>query len=304
MKPSHATALRALIPSWTLAMEAESKSPKTVEGYGGSLEQLARWLEANHHPHEPDEITTTLLRTWLVELIETRSASTARTRWNGLRSFFAWATEEGEIPENPMALVKAPALPEKLIDMLSVDELKAVLKACEGPLLVDRRDQALILLYADTGARLSEIVATSIDDLDMRLRELVVMGKGRRERVVPFGARTARALDRYLRMRARSKYAEGKWLWLSGKDGRALTANAVQQMMRRRGAQAGVPGLHPHMFRHGFADAWLSAGGSEGDLMELAGWRSRQMVNRYGAANRSQRAREAYRGKSPMDNLE
>ncbi|MBS4754735.1 tyrosine-type recombinase/integrase [Nocardioides sp. zg-ZUI104] len=229
---TEARALRALFPSWILAMEAVNKSPRTVEGDTASLELFARWLEDNDHPVDPDEITTRLLRTWIVELVDTRSASTDRTRWNGLRSFFAWAAEEHE-----------------------------------------------------------------------RARELLVVGKGNRERIVVFVARTARAFDRYLRMRARSKYAEGPWLWISGKDGKALTTNAVQQMMKRRGAAAGVPELHTHMFRHGFADAWLASGGNEGDLMELAGWRSRQMLARYGAGNRARRAREAYQGRSPMDNL-
>lgn len=298
-----ATALRALIPSWTLALEAENKSRRTVGGYADSLELFARWLEETDRVTLPEDITTATLREWLVELTETRSASTARTRWNGLRSFFAWAAEEEEIPDNPMALVKAPALPEKLVEFLSVEQLKQVIAACEGPLLVDRRDQALILLYADTGARLSEVATAALEDLDLRERTLRIMGKGRRERVLPFGARTARALDRYLRVRGRQPYAEGPWLWLSGKTGRGMTANAVHQMLKRRGREAGVPGLHAHMFRHGFADAWLRAGGTEGDLMELAGWRSRQMVTRYAAATRAERAREAYRGRSPMDNL-
>jgi integrase len=74
-------------------------------------------------------------------------------------------------------------------------------------------------------------------------------------------------------------------------------------MLRRRGREIGVPGLHAHMLRHGFADAWLKAGGNEGDLMELAGWRSRQMLTRYAAATRAERAREAYRSRSPMDRL-
>lgn len=298
-----ATALRALIPSWTLALEAENKSDRTVGGYHDSLELFARWLEETDQVVPPEDITTTMLRTWLVELTETRSASTARTRWNGLRSFFAWAHEEEEIPANPMLPVKAPALPEKVVEFLTVDQLRDVIAACEGPLFVDRRDQALILLYADTGARLSEVAVADLADLDLRGRTLKIMGKGRRERVLPFGARTARALDRYLRIRGRQPYAEGRWLWLSGKDGRGMSANAVHQMLKRRGRQAGVPGLHAHMFRHGFADAWLRAGGTEGDLMELAGWRSRQMVTRYAAATRAERAREAYRSRSPMDNL-
>jgi integrase len=97
--------------------------------------------------------------------------------------------------------------------------------------------------------------------------------------------------------------AHSPWLRLSGKDRRSITSNAVAQMLRRRGREIGAPGLHAHMLRHGFADAWLKSGGNEGGLMELAGWRSRQILTRYAAATRAERAREAYRSRSPMDRL-
>jgi integrase/recombinase XerC len=296
-------ALTALINSWELMLEAENKSPRTVQNYRETLTLFTRWLIDNQQPTDPNQITTATLRAWLADILETRSASTARTRWTGLRAFWAWAAAEDEIEANPMADIRPPAVPEVLVQMLTAEQLRALLASCEGPRMVDRRDLALILLYADTGARLSEIVGAEVGDLDLRGRVLRIMGKGRRERVVPFGARTARAVDRYLRIRARQPYAHSPWLWLSGKDGRGISGNAVAQMLRRRGREIGVPGLHAHMLRHGFADAWLKAGGNEGDLMELAGWRSRQMLTRYAAATRAERAREAYRSRSPMDRL-
>lgn len=296
-------ALTALVDSWVLALEAENKSDRTIANYHEALTLLGRWLVDEGKPTDPDDVTAAVLRAWLVHLEATRSAATARTRWTALRSFWAWALEEGEISSNPMAAVKPPQLPEKIVDFLTVEQLQSVIAACDGTRMVDRRDAALILLYADNGARLSEIALAELGNLDLRNRELLVVGKGDRERILPFGARTARAIDRYLRIRARQPYAESRWLWLSGKDGRAMSANAVHQMLKRRGAAAGIPELHAHMFRHGFADAWLSSGGSETDLMELAGWRSRQMLSRYGAKRRADRARAAYKGRSPMDNI-
>jgi integrase len=119
---------------------------------------------------------------------------------------------------------------------------------------------------------------------------------------VPFGARTAQALDRYLRLRRQHAMADRPSLWLAEKGRGVLTHDGIRQMLHRRGESIGVR-VHAHMFRHGFADAWLRAGGSPNDLQELAGWRSPQMVNRYAAANRAERAREAYRRLSPMDSL-
>jgi integrase len=121
-----------------------------------------------------------------------------------------------------------------------------------------------------------------LSDIDLELDVLLVLSKGRRERTLPFGRRAGEALDRYLR--ARDKDANLPWLWL-GKKGR-LTEWGLVMMLRRRGAQAGLPGLHPHQFRHTFAHQWLAPGGAETDLMRIAGWKSRAMVQRYGCFGR------------------
>lgn len=293
----------ALVDSWILALEAENKSKATVSHYAGTLDMLLRWLYANGHPSHVEQITKPLLQAWIKQLLDTRSAATARSRWTGLVSFFAWAYDEGEINSNPMDGVDAPFVEEKLAEFPDADQVRAVLATCSGPKMIDRRDEAIMLLYADSGARRGEIANMDVADLNLRERTAKVMGKGRKERLIPFGARTARALDRYLRVRARSPYADSPKLWLSGKDGRPVTGNGILQMFRRRGRLVGIESFHPHMLRHAFADSWLRSDGSESDLMEIAGWTSAQMVRRYAARTRSERARDAYRSRSPMDNL-
>jgi site-specific recombinase XerC len=99
------------------------------------------------------------------------------------------------------------------------------------------------------------------------------MGKGRRPRACPFGHKTGQALDGHMRMRAKRSDASAPWLWL-GKLGR-LTETAVEQAVKRRGWAAGLPDIHPNQFRHTYAHQWLAAGGTEGDLMRLAGWKNR-----------------------------
>jgi integrase len=170
--------------------------------------------------------------------------------------------------------------------------LLKLLKACEGKDLAARRDTAIIRLLLDTGMRRGELAGLRIDDVDFDHDVALVLGKGRRPRACPFGHRTAQAIDRYLRLRARRADADGEWLWL-GKRGR-LTETGVEQVVKRRGRQPALPDLHPHQVRHTYAHQWLAAGGTEGDLMRLAGWKSRQMLARYGASAADERARLAY----------
>jgi site-specific recombinase XerC len=172
---------------------------------------------------------------------------------------YRWLEEEEEIAVSPMARMKPPIVPDQPVPVVPEDALRRLLAACAGKDFEARRDTAIVMFLLDTGARRGELADLQLGDLDLDLDVAIVLGKGRRERALPYGRKTAVTLDRYLRVRARHKDAHLPWLWL-GKRGR-LTAWGVQQLVRRRGEQAGLPGLHPHQLRHTFAHAWLAQGG-------------------------------------------
>lgn len=292
---------QGLLSSWKLALEAANKSDRTVENYGEGVTRLADWLTLNGHSDDVTELTAEHIRGWLKDLSTDMAESTVRGRYIAVNLFVSWLVAEGELDANPMGNVPVPKVSEKVVPILKPEQLRALLDDTEGREFADLRDRALIMFFGDTGCRVSEVAGLGLSDVDLRDRTANVIGKGNKPRTVAFGSATAQALDRYMRARRKMKYGDRDWLWLSSTAKGKFTVNGIQQALRKRGNRLGFH-VHPHMFRHGFADAWLSAGGSESDLMELAGWRTRQMLMKYGAVRRAERAREAYkRGMSPMD---
>jgi site-specific recombinase XerC len=151
------------------------------------------------------------------------------------------------------------------------------------------------------GIRRAELAGLETEHINIELREAYVMGKGRRARIVPFGHQTARALDRYERIRKSHKNAHLPAYWL-GERGGAMTNFGVDQAIRRRGRQAGIRDLHAHMFRHTFAH-YSKDVLNDDELMRLAGWKSRQMLGRYAASTAEERAREAGKRSALLDRI-
>lgn len=279
--------LELLLESWELNLRAERKSPQTIKSYGDGVRAYLR------HVGPGGTIDRRQVREWVDHLLTTGSKpATAVSRQLSVRRFSAWLTEEGEQATDPLIGMKPPKMDKPVTEPLTDDQLRALLKACKGGEVRDKRDEAIIRLMYTTGIRAGEVVGINVSDLrltDQPSKIIIRRGKGGKGRTVALAPEVAGAIDRYRRARRTHRLAASEALWL-GDRGKGFTYDALHKSLRMRADLAGVAGFHPHLLRHTAAHRWLAAGGSEGGLMATAGWSSPEMLQRYTRARASDRA--------------
>lgn len=280
------------------------RSPRTIQGYLEAVEQL----EAFSGGADLDELTRTEIGDYLLHVKDTHSVTTAGNRFRSLRRFYNWmAKEDGiDLEVSPMATLTEPKPKSQPIRIPPIDDVRKVLATC-GKDHDGYRDEAIIRLFCEPGApRVAEMASIEPDRIDLTQDVVAVLGKGRKWRAVPFGAKTGKALTRYMRARAKHPLALQRnppaEMWL-GARGKALTPSGIYQMIERRCDLADVERFHPHALRHLAADLWFANGGSDQDAMRLFGWSSLEMPRRYGAANAEQRAIQAHQRMALGDQL-
>jgi integrase/recombinase XerC len=168
--------LLALNRSFRRTLEAENKSPRTVEAYTDAVRFLAVYCQAHGKPLLVGELRREHVQEFIADQLHRWKPATAHNRYRGLHAFFKWAVAEGDLRASPMDGMKPPHLPEQPVGVVRVEHLVRLLKTCEGRDFTSRRDTAIILLLVDTGMRRAECVGMTLDDVDLDQRMVWVGG--------------------------------------------------------------------------------------------------------------------------------
>lgn len=299
--------LRSLAESWERMLRARNVAGKTLRNYTANLRYCLDYWERPDvdGPARVGEVTRAHCEGFFADCLARHlKPLTVALYHNPIKLFFDWCVEEEEIGVSPMALVKRPIIPDDNAapPVLTLDEVRALFRTCAGKSFEDRRDLALLRLMLDTGLRHMEVHQLQVADVDLGEQMVTAHRKERRLQKLPFGNKTAAALDRYLRARDAHRHAASPALWVGLRG--PVAYSAIYQIVTRRSEQAGLGHIWPHVMRHTFSSQWLDMEGQEGDLIELNGWSptgARKMLYRYGRGARQRRARDAHKRLAPGD---
>jgi integrase/recombinase XerC len=258
-----------------LAVE-KNASPHTLRSYRADLVNFEAHLTTQKLV--PADADVRAVRGWLAAL-HTRGldpTSVAR-KLAALRSFYRFLVRRGVVERNPARELRGPRPTRKLVSFLPIDEAKALVEARALGGSARSRDMAILELLYATGLRVSELAGLDLDSLDRDARTVRVLGKGRKERIVPYGAAAARALDAYLGPRA-----AGSGPVFTNARGARLGVRSIRDIVGRAAGAAGVTRrVSPHTLRHTFATHLLDAGADLRVIQELLGHSRLSTTQRY-----------------------
>lgn len=280
--PPFADAVEAFLVS--LAGERRA-SPHTVAAYRRDLAQLVAFA-AEKKAHHLGDLDVYVLRAWLGALARTHAPASIARKIAAVRSLFRHARRRGIVETDPTSALASPKVRRGLPTLLNVDDANRVLDETEGDEERDVRDRAVLEVLYGSALRVSELCGLDLADvrLDGDGGELRVLGKGRKERVVPVGAPAAAALRAWLAERATLAGrgpSHATALFLAPRGGR-LGVRAVQRLVQKRGALgAGRADLHPHALRHTCATHMLDGGADLRVIQEMLGHASLSTTQRY-----------------------
>ena len=306
------TTIKQAIDSFFLSCRVEGKSQGTIDCYADKLKGFLWYTRTYNWPDDISLITTQHLREFLAYLRDTPNrfnsncpgakkpcnSITIQKYYRALSSLLNWLIREEIIQYNPLLKIKVPKAEKKVIKALSYAEVNQII-ASFGNRFEDKRNKTIILVLVDCGLRLGELLCIKMSNVNMQQQLLKVDGKTG-ERVVKFGATTAKALSKYMMARqALNGHCDKLWII---REGTGLKDSSVETLFIKLSKQTGIA-IHPHLLRHTVATLWLKNGGDSLMLQRLLGHTTLMMTNRYCQAVGCYDAVEAHKKFSPVDDI-
>jgi len=283
MSKPGATIIEKAVAKFLRGLQERNASAHTIKAYRTDLAQFAEYVG----PQSWRDIDHVLIRGYLASLYERGLSKTSVARaLAALRSLYKWLAQEGEIEQNPAALVATPKLPKKLPRVPTIEEVNTVLDSempdCSA---FSERDQAILELLYGCGIRNSELIGINLDDIRWSNQVVLVRGKGRKERYVPFGDSAKAAVQAYLPARQRvlgeTKRTTERALLINLR-GTRLTTRSVGRIVKQIAIVRGLsPDVHPHTLRHAFGAHMLEEGADLRAIQEMLGHERLSTTQRY-----------------------
>jgi integrase/recombinase XerC/integrase/recombinase XerD len=230
------------------------------------------------------------------------SPASVENHVRALRAFFSWLHREGYTDEHVLQRLRLPKAPRLLIEPLNDVEVAAIFSAFDANTSAGARDICMITLMLDTGLRANEVITMQAKDVHLEEGYLKVMGKGQKERIVPFGSAAQKSLLKYLYHFRPDPMHGGIGNFFLTLDGSAMTYNAFRLVMNRLAVRSGIERLHAHLLRHTFAVNYLVNGGDVFSLQQILGHTTLDMVRRYVTLSNNQ-VMTQHKRFSPVDRM-
>jgi integrase/recombinase XerC len=270
------------IQQFLRSLRERNASPHTIKAYTGDLETFSAYTGSRTWK-QIDHIT---IRGFLSHLYEKGLSKTSVARsLAAVRSLYRWLAQEGMVEQNPAALVSTPKLPKKLPRVPTMEEINSVLDSGMPEIAsFPERDRLMLELLYGCGIRNSELVSIDLDDLSISAEAILISGKGKKERYVPFGNGVKLALAAYLPARHAllSETRKNTPALLINQRGGRLTTRSVGRIIKRIAVAKGLsPDVHPHTLRHAFGTHMLEEGADLRAIQELLGHDRLSTTQRY-----------------------
>jgi len=290
--------LEELINDYPLDLEAANRSPKTISAYTYTLNRLISFLKSQKLMKPVDKLGTKEIMAFIRHLQNSKkwpnslqyrkgygrlSPFTVQRYVRDVKAFWSWLACQGYIESNPLVKLPLPKVPQYIIRTLTNDQVRRLLSSVDRSTAPGAKYYCVLLLLMDTGMRISELVNIRMSDLDAKIGLITVLGKGQKERVVPFSRWTRKELIRYISNYRAQLCPENSPYLFPTDNGEHISVNSIQQFMRRLVKKAGLNGMRcfPHIFRHTFATQAIANEANVFALKAIMGHASLQTTMKY-----------------------